>query len=207
MLKHLVMNGKNIPLPVPIKDVEGALDWVEKTLLTQGQVITKIRFNDQEMFVEEFVPPKKNKSFKNDDVFELVVDTPYKLLIQLIEALHGISGLVYMQLKDVAVHCWSAMPKDQVESLNVLERDLQLLFGLLENIDGFVSRDQVDIAPVLGLGVMIRRYFNLLQQLHADKNLKECARVLLNKLEPDLKHFKHEIENLHIRALQSKPRT
>ena len=50
MLKQIKINGKSIPVPVPLKNLEMTLKWVKTHFVQPGSLVTSVKHNGKEMY-------------------------------------------------------------------------------------------------------------------------------------------------------------
>ena len=90
MLKNLHLNGRVIPIPVPIKNIEHALHWLEENFAKGESLITCFKLNDQDI---DFENGTDLSAIELDAESSLVVtiDSAKKLAIETLNAMRELS--------------------------------------------------------------------------------------------------------------------
>jgi hypothetical protein len=196
MLKKLLINGKKIPVPVPIHNLSDAVAWIEKHLLRPDHTITRITLDGRDI------------DLGNDDVLRVPalaltpesdmrckIDSPMEICIQTIDALRNLSTAIGRNLKPVAVHLWEYKgSRISVEARAVIE-DVRLMIELLDHILILIDR-RIDITNVNSMRESIEKAHRAIQVAESHSDWKGLARVLLQQLEQPTLELSHELSSL-----------
>jgi len=207
MLKKILINQKLIPVPVPLKTMREALEWVENTLIRPGQSITRVTLNGRSISGERLENRSASELSSNLDdksKLEFQVDTPADLAIQTLEAIHNLAAVVLGGLKAQAVTCWQARPNERPPEVETVHGDVVLMLDLLEHLRGLVDESGADMAALSGIATMMNRVEVGIGMAKSNSDWKACARLLLNRLEPLLKDLVAESETLQIKILATR---
>ncbi len=199
LLKKVIINGKVIPIPVPISTLGAALDWVQATLVPEGHTITRINVNDIPMADEDLDLKGPCSSATK---LELQVDSPTELSIQTLDAMLNLSIAILAKMKPLAVQCWQAKPVEKPKELDPVAEDLDLVADLIDHIAGLLVELQVDPAPIQGIETLLRKALVGLGMARSNSDWKAYARQLLNRVEPLLKDLNNETESLMMQMAQ-----
>jgi hypothetical protein len=202
MLKRVIINGKRVPVPVPVKTLAEALRWVEETLVPAGHSITRVALDDRQLGDLEpgggdYGAVKLGEQTK----LEVRIDSPVDLAVQTLEAIRNLSAAVGVGLKPLAVELWQARPGHRSPELDGITGDLQLMLDLIDHVTGLVDPMHVDISAAQGIGLLLRRATLGAQMAKSNSDWKGAARILLNRIEPQLKELVNESETLQLRIL------
>jgi len=197
MLKQLYLNGRAVPVPVPLITLGQALAWVESTLVLTGQSITRIMVDGRELSDEIFTSPSiTQQQIRKDTRLEVQVESALDLADQLIEAVRNFSGVLLANLKPLAVHAWQTPPKEEPAGLSEAIYDLSIIQGLIDQTLTLV------LDPEINLGVLgvykneLRLIREALASARSQRDWKASAKTLLNRLEPELERLNIEGSSL-----------
>ncbi len=196
MLKKIILNGKRIPVPVPIKTMGEALSWVERHLLRPDSTITRVELNGEEVrFTPDGYLIRPEASLGDEADLRIQMDTPSEICVQTIDALRNLGIGVGRNLKPIAVHLWEYKgAKVPTETQMVLD-DIQLLIELYEHVIVLVDK-RVDMSNVLSLQTQIHKAYAALQFALQHSDWKGTAKVLLNQLENPILELSQELATL-----------
>ena len=198
MIKKILINGRSIPVPVPLRDLEEALGWVEETLLRSDQVITRISVNGCEIFADELGPAGfKGVPITNGSKIEVQMDSPSELSVQTLETARNLGAVIERGLKPLAVACWD-FPTSQVptESIVSVLTDLDLIDGLLAHFFELTTLDSSQLCMMVELSNLLKKSIQEMRQAQSGKNWKGLAEILLNRVEPLLVELHQESGNI-----------
>ena len=207
MLKKVMVNQKLIPVPVPLRTMHEALDWVERTLVKEGQSVTRATLNGKSISGERLElrsAPELMTVLDGRSKLEFQVDTPTDLAVQALDAIHNLSAVVLGGLKAQAVQIWQAKPSERPADVETVHGDVMLMLDLLDHLQGLVDEKVADPAPLCGISAMIKRVEIGIGMAKSNSDWKACARLLLNKLEPLLKDLVAESETMQVRILATR---
>lgn len=202
MLKKLDVNGKTIPVPVPILSLSEAISWLESSILKKGQLITKIVLDGQDFLLENNKAADLTKLLKDSEL-SIQADSARDLAIQTIDALRDLTTQMLQKLQELAVYCWRLSSKTKVEELEIFITDTRLALELVNHVNGMVDFSHTDMAPVNGLSILIRKASQHLQLANQNKDWKSCSDLLLNRFEPLFRDLTAECEVLQLRLLSA----
>ncbi|MFK7823042.1 MAG: hypothetical protein AB8G05_02730 [Oligoflexales bacterium] len=202
MLKKIVVGNKEIPVPVPIQNLNDALSWIEDTLIPKNSILTKIYLNGTDMIDasrEELSLASLNESCN----LEVQIESPWDLSIKTLDAIRDLAHAIEKRLKRIAVECWEESSEIGLKQVVDTSNDLALILELINHINGIMDYSQKEMAPVNGLARLIARPLKELDNSIKKGNWKHCAHLLLNRIEPLLKEMVLEAENLQISILSA----
>jgi len=202
MLKKIQVNGRTVPVPVPVTTLAEALHWIAETLLVQGKIITRAILDGNEL--EDFSgdhPEFKRIPLPSTAVLMVQIDSPIELCIQTLEAIRNLATVVNRGLKLLAVESWQAKPNDKPKDIEGLEKDLGLILGLIDHFSGIVDREHIDFAAIQGIAIMMQQTSVGLQMACSNSDWRSYARLLLNRMEPLIKDLLLESEAVQVRLL------
>lgn len=202
MLKKLDINGKTIPIPVPILNLSEAIHWLESSILKKGQLITKIILNGKECALEDSKSSSQTTLLK-DSVLTVQADSARDLAIQTIDTLRDLIAHMFHKLQELAVYCWKQEKQPKIEELDLFLADIKLALDLVAHINGMVDFSHADMAPVNGLSILISKAYQQLLATNQNKEWKACSDLLLNRLEPLFKDLVSECELLELRVFSA----
>ena len=200
MLKRVYINNKKVPVPVPVRTLGEALDWVEQTLVPAGHQITRVALDDR-VIGEGVGETDLDVRLAHESKLEIQIDSPVDLSVQTLDATRNLASVIAGGLKVLAVECWQAKPGMKPAELDAVANDLELVLDLLEHVAGLVDPMHVEAAALQGISGLLKRDAVALSMAKSNSDWKACARILLNKLEPQLKDLITEAETLQIRIL------
>ena len=201
MIKVIYINQKRIPVPVPIQSVGAALEWVGKTLLPDGHVVTRVALNDQVFVTEGDEADNQNRKLLEQDKLEILIDSPMELASATIEAIRNLTSVVRSGLKPLAVECWQAKPIDQPEELASVVSDQALILELTDHLQVLLNGHSINLASLGKIEKSLRDGTTSLQMAIQNSDWRAAARLLLNRLDPLFQEVTSEIESIQIRLL------
>lgn len=192
LLKKVLLNGKKIPVPVPIQTLTEAVAWVERHLLRPDHMITRIQLDGKDL---ELGAPLPATSFGEDSDLRFKIDSPTEICVQTIDALRNLAGVISRNLKPIAVLLWELKGNRlPLEVTSVIE-DVVLMNELFDHILVLVDK-KVEVANAIDLQIKIRKAFAALQVAIQQTDFKGMARVLLNQLETPVNELSAELSSL-----------
>ena len=205
MLKRVFINGKKVPVPVPVRTLGEALRWVEQTLVPSGHTITRICLDQRVLGDLVLEPEHLARSLSEATNLEVQIDSPTELAIQTLDALHSLASVVQGGLKPLAVRCWQSRPGDKPAEVDGVVSDLELLLDLITHVGDLAEPLRIDVTHLQALGGHLRRATVGLDMARSNSDWKAAARLLLNKLEPLFADLLAEAETLQVRILTVGP--
>lgn len=202
MIKKIIINGRTIPVPVPVTTMSQALHWISDTFLTPGKLLTRMLLDGVEL--EDFnpdLPAYKTATLAETSQLLLTIDTPIELCIQTLEAVRNLATVVSRGLKPIAVDCWNAKPVDKPVESDSVENDIGLILNLIDHFKVIVDRSHMDFAAIQGIAIMLQQGSVALQMARNNSDWRAFARILLNRIEPLIKDLLNESEAVQVRVL------
>ena len=199
MLKEMTLRKKKVPIPVPLKNMAQAYQWIEKTWLTGEIAITSMKLDSKELSEIERKSDKIILDAKSQ--LEVQIETPQELAIQTLDVIRDLSYQIEKSLKLAAVKCWEKNDPSPFNEIKEIEDDLFLTLQLIEQINGIFDYSVPEMAPVNGLAKLVSRFSKELSEARNNKDWKRVAMILLNKIESLLKELVTESETLQINIL------
>lgn len=203
MVKKIIIRDKEIPVPVPIRNVQEAVAWISSTFMEEGSVITKVTLDGVDLaFGDEKL--EKEVLLSEKSILRFQIDNPRELSIKTLDVIRDLSVGMNDTIKNLAVKGWELPSnKDFFYEVRLVLDDVNLALHMIEHVNGLVDYTHVDAAPVNGTYRLLIRVREKLFQAYARNDGKECASLLLNRLEPLLKELGNESENLQIRIFST----
>ncbi len=211
MLKKILINNRLVPVPVPVLTLTQALAWVESTLLSAGNVITRVVLDRATIDYDNGILPDKisQTSLTAKSSLEIQIDSLATLATQSLDTAHSLASAILGTLKGIAVHTWQRKPAEKTPELMVLHEDISLVIDLLGHVHELLAAATaaklVDSAPVGGIARLLDQNLTSFTFACSQSDWKACAKVMLNRFEPLLKDLLVESETLQIRVLAIQP--
>ena len=203
MLKQITVGHQELPVPVPLYTLEDALTWVDKTLVPQDALVTKIELDGHDV-LEASKEEMRSISLSKQSNLCIQVESPWDLAIKTLDAVRELSDSIEKTLKEIAVKCWSLTSDLPYSKVRETSNDLELIQDLINHINGILDYSQKEMAPINGISRLIRRPLSDLQDSIKKCEWKQCSYILLNRIEPLLRDLVIETEGLQISILTSK---
>lgn len=201
MLKRVFINGKKVPVPVPVRTLGEALAWIEATLVPTGHSLTRIvldgRLIDSAGALHSQVDPDLGANAR----LEVQIDSPADLTVKTLDAMRNLISVILGGIKALAVNCFQTKPGAKPPGLDEVSSDLELVMDLLAHVGELIDSSHANSAPLMGIQVLLSRTIAGLNLARSNSDWKACARLLLNKMEPLFKDFIAETEALQMRIL------
>ena len=194
MLKHLFLNQKKVPVPVPVKTLQEAVMWVESHLIAKDRTITKIEVDGK--FIEGL--EGRTIALGPDSKLSIQVDSPMDLAVQTIDAVRHLTNLVLKDLKKHAVLAWQMPPAKTPPFLKALQEDVAMLLELLEH-NSLILCDLVGASETKNCencASDLSRAAMGVDMAASQSDWKGLARLLLTGMEPKLMELHLELGHL-----------
>jgi hypothetical protein len=201
MLKHVLVNSKKVPVPVPVRTMAEALEWLEHTLVPAGHTITRIALDEQLIGYTAEVALLQSLKLSPSSKLAIQIESPAELTLQTLDATRNLSEVINGGLKALAVACWQVRGSFKPQELETLCNDLQLVTELTEHAASLLDLGSGEAAALQGIAGLVKRTAAALAMAKANSDWKGCARLLLNRLEPLLKELTNEAESQQIHLL------
>lgn len=183
VLKRLLVNGKKIPVPIPLATVQDAMTWLEEHLLSGEQVITKVVVDQA---VLELATGDLTIAIPSDSLLSVTVETPGELSYKMVDAVPNLIQLIALDMKPVAVRLWEAAGENVLpEGVLPMIADLHLLADLTDQ-SGELPLAEPVAAELKGWASTLKTTIVDLKKNLADGDLRSAARCLLTEIEPCL---------------------
>ncbi len=199
MLREVYIRKKKIPIPVPLKNMAQAYQWLEKTWLNEQSAITSIKLDDKELNEKDL--KDENIVLGDKSRLEVQIDSPQELAIQTLDVVRDLSHQIEKSFKMAAVKCWEKTDEIPFQEIKEIEDDLHLILQLIEQVNGIFDYSVAEMAPINGLARLLTRFTKDLSDARKFKDWKAVAQVMLNKLEYILKELVTESETLQMSIL------
>ena len=189
-------------MPVPVKTLTQALQWVEDTLVPDGHTITRIEL-DGRILTDGFEDDENlgESIMTSESLLVIQIDSPIELAVQTMEAINNLASVIYSGLKILAVECWQSKPIDKPRELSGIAGDVELILDLVSHSAGLIDPTTIETAAINGIAVMLKRDSKSLQLAISNSDWKASARILLNRVEPLLNDLISETESLQIKVM------
>lgn len=212
MLKRLIINGKKIPVPVPVKTLAEAVQWLESALVPPGHSITRMALDNRAIRDIDEALKARHTLLNENSQLVVRIDAPVDLAVQTLEAMRNMAAAIEASLKPLAVELWQAKPAARPKDLESLMADTAMLLDLEGHATGLVEalldKDRyADPAAVQGTAVLIRKVQVSMQMARQNSDWRALASLLLNRYEPLLKELVTEAESLQLRVLSQQSAT
>ena len=196
MLKFVIINKKKVPIPVPVKSLKDAVNWIESVLLMRDDSITKIELDSKNIDYQLATGGTYGGlALSGNSKLEIQIDSPFDLAIQTIDGVRNLCSVMKNSLRTIAVNAFRTKPSNTPPELDVLRNDLVLILDLVDHMALLVN-DPVKSARSVALAEDISRIKVTLDMVFANSDWKGAAVILLNKLETKLAESIEEFSNL-----------
>lgn len=196
MLKKLLINGKKIPVPVPLLKLPDAVAWIEQHLLRPDHTITRITLDGREIdlgYDGNLLVPAVPLTAESD--LRCKIDSPIEICVQTIDALRNLSTAIGRNLKPVAVHLWEYKGSRLPPEARTVIDDASLMIELLDHIMILIDR-RISVTNIHSFQDTIVRAHRAIQAAEAHSDWKGLARVLLQQLEEPTLELSNELWSL-----------
>jgi hypothetical protein len=213
MLKKLILNRRTIPIPVPIRNLEEVLVWIDQTFRRGDQAVTKIMI-DRKDITEA---PTASLDFKKilftaESHVEIQLESAAELSIQSLDTVRNLSLVLERGLKPCAVNCYQTMQAKVPTDIEPLQNDLVLIASLMSHFLDLVEIDRVHLKTFKEDHGTLEKIIVALKMAKANSDWKAYASILLNQLEPLIRQVIQEAGDLQglifaLRTEQQRPAT
>ncbi len=188
MLRKISLNGRQLPVPVPLTDLESVLRWVGEHLLRGCQSITKLRLNNlallsENQVLEDLSSKALQTKLDANSKLELTVDSPVELAIQTLDTFRHLVFMMEQTLKPMAVECWELPRNQQPSGWQDLRGDLDLGAQLLDHFFDLADYPEIDAEILKEHAKSLERISRALDTDAVKGEWRAFASLLLNKLE------------------------
>lgn len=196
MLKNLYLNHRKLPVPIPIKNLNEAIVWVEKNLVRDGFSLTKITLDSQDLDFLDDESQLQQVSLNSSSKLEVQVDSVQDMSIQTIDVMRTLASIMEKGLKQLAVSCWqSEEDSKKVVNLKATYEDLELLVDMMSHVEVLVQ-SRVSVTNISLIRRSILKYLDDMKSLDESRQGKTLAKLMLKQLEPTLRELGYELSML-----------
>tara|TARA_B100001094_G_C18175882_1_gene797838 strand:- start:7 stop:642 length:636 start_codon:yes stop_codon:yes gene_type:complete len=196
MLKHVFLNRRKIPVPVPISILSEAIDWVEGSLVKAGYSITKLELDGLEIDINNIASSSLNqKPLSIDNKLCLQIDSPLDLAIQSIDALNNLTLIIRRTIRPLMVKIWDTLPQAYPEGLESFLDDLALFMELTDHLIVLLS-GQVSTTNIENSSVQLDSTKVLAEMAIGQSDWKGLTKVIIKQLFPQLEDVASELSLL-----------
>lgn len=197
MLKKVYLNKKEVPVVVPVRTLSEAVDWLEKEMLPKGHTLTLLELDGKAMDFDD-LSATGSLVMTADSHLRVCYDTPMTLVLQTLDAINNLGGVIERRLKAMAVECWQLTPKEKPTELDTIVSDLHLVLQMVYNAKNLVEANSLNLAPILGNAFLLDKNLQMITAAASNADWRKCAHLLLNRLEPILKQLVRETETAQL---------
>lgn len=211
MLKRIIINQRSVPVPVPVKTLADAIQWIEQSMIPEGQSLTSAILDGKSVI--ELCSDRKlasSISLNPDHRFEIRIESPLDLALQGLETSHTLCGAILRNIKFLAVHLWQANPSDRQPELEQMSEDVEIIVDLIDHSKSLGFDTCVDFGPMFDIQAHLKKILLSLSAAFGKSDWRGCAQILLRDtststgLESTLKILQEEFESAHLRLLTSR---
>lgn len=211
MLKKLLLNRRAIPIPVPLRDLEEVLVWIDQTFRRGDQAVTKIVIDGRDLTEA----PAASLDFKKilftpESHVEIQLESAAELSIQSLDTVRNLSLVLERSLKPCAVNCYQTMPSKVPSEIEAIHNDLVLIGNLMRHFLDLVEIDRVHLKTFKEDHGILEKIIAALKSARSNSDWKAYASILLNQLEPLIRQVIQEAGDLQglifaLRTEQQRP--
>jgi hypothetical protein len=206
MIKEIILNGKKLPVPVPVREISELLEWISATLLSHEHVLTRIKVDGNDVDLDLIARGQYWLSNKANPKVEIRIDSPIDLTIQTVDALRNLANIIQPSLKPAAVECWGLAPKNTPKDLGNIVSDVELLSDLLINASTTIEAHKIGTPGLDEFVNLVREFTLAINAAQSQSDWKACAKILLNRLEPALEKLINTTISIQNELFQIKSR-
>jgi hypothetical protein len=200
-----------VPIPVPVRDLEQVVEWLEQSMVPDGQNITSLTVDGRSVIdiLADRRLCSKTKLSEQTSV-EVRIETPLDLALQSLETAHSLCRAILGTIKVVAVNLWQALPTESDTELSQLLDDTELVCDLIDHARDLGVGATVDFGKLQELQSRIRTLISDTQKSRNELQWRTCAQLLLrdssnaHSMESALRILQDEFESAHLRLLTSR---
>lgn len=196
MLKRITLNGRRVPVPVPILDLVEAVEWLQKHLVRPDHHITRIELNgsDIDFSTDGDVKVARLQLDDNADL-RVKVDSPSEICLQTLDVLRNLSSVIGRNLRPVAVQLWEHKGVKVPVATTAVFDDFSLMQELLDHILLILDK-RVDAINLLSYQATLNKGFAALNMAVQSQDWKGAAKVLLNQIEAPAGELADELSSV-----------
>ena len=204
MLKHLMINQKLIPVPVPLRNLAEVCTWVDETLVEVGKTVTSAILDGRNVLeLWGQLTVCESVSIHPDMRLELRVESPEELTLQSLDAIQSLCLAILSGIKSLAVHLWQARKNDIQPELVEVIHDLDLVVRLIDRLRDMGVDQNAELGKLIERLEQLQKNLNDLSRAKLSGDWKEAAQILLRGtpttpgLESVLREVSAESRTLH----------
>lgn len=206
MLKKVYINGRSMPVPVPVRTLFEASNWISQHFVPEGSTITKVILDGHAFDDQWWNPAKSHGVFlRAESRLELKIESPIDLAVQTLDAIHNFAEVILRGAKPIAVEMWQAASSTTVSGSTALSDDCQLVRTLIDHAASLIGSLNIETDMFQRASQVYMEAMPSVLQAVQERNWKEAAKALLNRVEPALKELIIQADSLQVRLLASRP--
>ncbi len=200
MLKKIYINKKEIPVPVPLKDLATAVLWATQTFLKKDEVITSIFLGDKD-YTEANDTKLAQVNLTASSRLSINKESPQEISMQTLDTIRDLAHNIQKMLKFVVLRTWEAGDAVEAKEIDIIRNDIDLLLNLVTHLNGILNKHHQALSPINGLHVMLKSYQKELVSAFQAKNYKACSKLFVTRYEELLRDLTVESEDLQLRIM------
>ncbi len=205
MIKQIIVNGRTVPVPVPLATLHLALCWISETLSSSDQALTRVVFNGEDLDLDRLYESSiANLPLTTQTRLEVCMDAPIDLAIQSLEALTNLSSVIERSLRPLAVECWGLGLAQRPKDFENVQEDLDLIGDLLNHFRDLVDPKFGDVRNFCSLSQSFHQNLTTLRMAGSQSDWRAVSKILLNKLEPQISELMIECVRIESHLLEVK---
>ncbi len=199
MLKKFFLGFKEVPVPIPIRNLGEFYEWIERSFVKEGTILTSLNV-DGKQYIDHLAEGRAipELGLSDSSVVTINVDSPKSLSLQTLEAVRDLCDVIQQKMKELGVEYWQYSGSKPGKQLEDICNDILLMLELIDHINGLTDYSHEHLAAVNGLFKLVTRCHSNLLSAVAESRWKEVASILVNRLDYYLKELVTETENLQI---------
>lgn len=190
MFKSMFLNRKKVPVPVPIRNLAEAVDWIETYLLSEDKAITKIELDGE--LIEDL---RINRPLSETSRLFVQIDSPMELSVQTIDALRNLTNLMGKDVKSFAVTAWQSKPHKPPLFVNDFIDDLNLILDMLDHV-ALLINGNCETSNLRNYGNSLQKILSKLTLARSHSDWRSFARIMVKELEEILYELNQEMRSL-----------
>jgi hypothetical protein len=191
MLKFVHIKNHRIPIPVPLANLEEALQWVSSTFAVDDKLITRALLDGQVIDLDQ--GNFEQIILKAESDLFVQVESPTEISVQSLEVIKDFCTVLTGRMKVTAVGLYEYEGREVTSNLSSMLEDMAYLTDLRIHVNEIIDAYHEDIAPFEAMALVCDRVMRDLNLHIQAKSWKQCASILLNRLDPFLKMLRQEV--------------
>lgn len=191
MLKFVHIKNHRIPIPVPLANLEEALQWVSSTFAVDDKLITRALLDGEVIDLDQ--GSFEQIILKSESDLFVQVESPTEISVQSLEVIKDFCTVLTGRMKATAVGLYEYEGRELTPNLSGMLEDMAYLTDLRIHVNEIIDAYHEDIAPFEAMALVCDRVMRDLNLHIQAKSWKQCASILLNRLDPFLKMLRQEV--------------